>query len=60
MLFLRHVLGSIFIVCCLTTLTDGATLANDEALKSIGKTLGKTGWDFGIDPCSQRHGWLLC
>ncbi|KAB1670719.1 hypothetical protein ERO13_D11G304106v2 [Gossypium hirsutum] len=26
MLFLRHVLGSIFIVCCLTTLTDGATM----------------------------------
>ncbi|MFQ6635516.1 hypothetical protein Gotur_032885 [Gossypium turneri] len=61
MLFLRHVLGSIFIVCCLTTLTNGATLANDEveALKWIGKTLGKTGWNFDSDPCSQRHSWFL-
>ncbi|MBA0591270.1 hypothetical protein Gorai_019949 [Gossypium raimondii] len=60
MLFLRHVLGSIFIVCCLTTLTNGATLANDEveALKWIGKTLGKTGWNFDSDPCSQRHSWV--
>ncbi|PPS02465.1 hypothetical protein GOBAR_AA18206 [Gossypium barbadense] len=60
MLFLRLVLGSIFIVCCLTTVTNGATLAKDEveALKSIGKTLGKAGWDFGFDPCSQRHGWV--
>ncbi|KAA3472311.1 putative leucine-rich repeat receptor-like serine/threonine-protein kinase [Gossypium australe] len=62
MLFLRLVLGSIFIfiVCCLTTLTNGATLSNDEveALKSIGKILKKTGWNFSIDPCSQHHSWV--
>ncbi|TYJ12041.1 hypothetical protein E1A91_A11G321000v1 [Gossypium mustelinum] len=60
MLFLRLVLGSIFIVCCLTTLTNGATLAKDEveALKRIGKTLGKNGWNFGSDPCSQHDSWV--
>ncbi|KAG8502397.1 hypothetical protein CXB51_000455 [Gossypium anomalum] len=50
------VFASIFSACCLATSTLGATLAKDEveALKSIGKTLGKTNWNFNIDPCSSR------
>ncbi|MBA0549862.1 hypothetical protein Golob_020869 [Gossypium lobatum] len=50
------VFASIFSAGCLATSTSGATLAKDEveALKSIGKTLGKTNWNFSIDPCSSR------
>ncbi|TYG96411.1 hypothetical protein ES288_A11G348300v1 [Gossypium darwinii] len=29
-----------------------------EALKRIGKTLGKNGWNFGSDPCSQHDSWV--
>ncbi|OMO92549.1 hypothetical protein COLO4_17485 [Corchorus olitorius] len=53
MLFARRlVLDSIFIACFLTSLTSGATLARDE-----GKTLGKTNWNFNIDPCSKDNSW---
>ncbi|KAA3472312.1 putative leucine-rich repeat receptor-like serine/threonine-protein kinase [Gossypium australe] len=56
----RLLFASVFIVCCLTTLTNGATLPNDEveALKSIGKILRKTNWNFDIDPCSRGNSWL--
>ncbi|MFQ6664111.1 hypothetical protein Gotur_031326 [Gossypium turneri] len=49
------VFASIFSACCLATSTFGATLAIDEveALKSIGRTLGKTNWNFSVDPCSS-------
>ncbi|KAL1075168.1 hypothetical protein V6Z11_D11G341700 [Gossypium hirsutum] len=52
--------STLFIVCCLTTLTNGATLPNDEvdALRSTGKILGKTNWNFDIDPCSRGNSWL--
>ncbi|KAJ7981876.1 LRR receptor-like kinase [Quillaja saponaria] len=29
-----------------------------QALKDIAKTLGKTNWDFNIDPCSNQHPWV--
>ncbi|KAK7313165.1 hypothetical protein VNO77_37642 [Canavalia gladiata] len=37
----------------------GATLSDDEvqALKDIGKTLGKKDWDFSVDPCSGKRNW---
>ncbi|KAA3472306.1 putative leucine-rich repeat receptor-like serine/threonine-protein kinase [Gossypium australe] len=59
MLFLRLVFGSLFIVCCLTTLTNEAALPNAEveALESIGKTLGKANWNF-IETCIQGNGRL--
>ncbi|AET02908.1 transmembrane protein, putative [Medicago truncatula] len=40
--------------------TLGATLQEDEveALKDIGKTLGKKDWDFSVDPCSGRNNWI--
>ncbi|TYI58234.1 hypothetical protein E1A91_D11G341100v1 [Gossypium mustelinum] len=55
----RLLFASVFIVCCLTTLTNGATLPNDEveALRSIGKILRKTNWNFDIDPCSRGNSW---
>ncbi|KAK8504734.1 hypothetical protein V6N13_009897 [Hibiscus sabdariffa] len=54
----RLVSASIFIVCCLTTFADAATLETNEvdALRSIGSTLGKD-WDFRVDPCSRTSGW---
>ncbi|KAB1670776.1 hypothetical protein [Gossypium barbadense] len=59
MLFLRLVFGSIFIVCCLTTLSNEASLPNAEveALESIGRTLGKTNWNFN-ETCIQGNGRL--
>ncbi|XP_010246509.1 PREDICTED: probable leucine-rich repeat receptor-like serine/threonine-protein kinase At3g14840 [Nelumbo nucifera] len=44
---------------CLLTLASGATLVKDEvnALRQIAKTLGKTNWDFSVDPCSGLSGW---
>ncbi|GMI79500.1 LysM RLK1-interacting kinase 1 [Hibiscus trionum] len=60
MLFHRLVSAPIFIVCCLTTIADGATLEGDEveALRSIGRALGKNDWNFDdVDPCSGAMGW---
>lgn len=28
-----------------------------EALKEIGRSLGKRDWDFSVDPCSGERGW---
>ncbi|KAK8504731.1 hypothetical protein V6N12_046980 [Hibiscus sabdariffa] len=55
----RLLSAAIFIVCCLTTFANAATLGSDEvdALRSIGRTLGKD-WDFSVDPCSGTSGWL--
>ncbi|KAE8726393.1 putative Leucine-rich repeat transmembrane protein kinase [Hibiscus syriacus] len=61
MLFHRLVFASIFIVCSLTRFANGATLGRDEveALRSIGRTLVKTDWNFDdIDPCSGARGWI--
>ncbi|MFQ6667952.1 hypothetical protein Gotur_033796 [Gossypium turneri] len=56
----RLLFASVFIVCCLTTLTNGATLPNDEveALRSIGKILGAD-WNSIIDPCGRDNSWTL-
>ncbi|KAK7244116.1 hypothetical protein RIF29_38934 [Crotalaria pallida] len=37
----------------------GATLPGEEveAMKDIGKTLGKKDWDFSVDPCSGQRNW---
>ncbi|KAJ4726505.1 putative Kinase [Melia azedarach] len=48
---------------CFTTatLTFAATLPENElqALKDIAKTLGKTDWNFSVDPCSGQSGWNI-
>ncbi|KAH7854222.1 hypothetical protein Vadar_011482 [Vaccinium darrowii] len=52
----------IFVFVCVTSITSGsgAILPPDEveALKEIGKKLGKTYWNFsvGVDPCSGENG----
>nr|XP_027126994.1 probable leucine-rich repeat receptor-like serine/threonine-protein kinase At3g14840 isoform X1 [Coffea arabica] len=40
-------------------LASGATLVPDEVdvLREIAKTLGKTDWNFGVDPCSGESNW---
>ncbi|GKV45304.1 hypothetical protein SLEP1_g52409 [Rubroshorea leprosula] len=37
--------------------SPGPTLPVVRALREIAKTLGKTDWDFRIDPCSGQSGW---
>ncbi|KAH7844985.1 hypothetical protein Vadar_033893 [Vaccinium darrowii] len=63
MIFPRSFSLVIGIFICFTTFAYGATLPPDEveALKEIGKTLGKTDWNFsmGADPCSgEAGGWI--
>ncbi|XP_077226859.1 leucine-rich repeat (LRR) family protein isoform X2 [Tasmannia lanceolata] len=39
---------------------SGATLVPNEVetLRQIGKTIGKTNWDFTVEPCSGESGWI--
>ncbi|KAG4123029.1 hypothetical protein ERO13_D11G304500v2 [Gossypium hirsutum] len=55
----RLLFASIFIVYCLTTLTNGATLPDYEvkALHLISSILGAD-WNSIIDPCSRDNSWL--
>ncbi|XP_021894970.1 probable leucine-rich repeat receptor-like serine/threonine-protein kinase At3g14840 [Carica papaya] len=45
---------------CFFDFVSAATLAEDEvqALKDIARTMGKTDWDFRVDPCSGEAGWV--
>ncbi|KAB2006266.1 hypothetical protein ES319_D11G332400v1 [Gossypium barbadense] len=56
----RLLFASIFIVYCLTTLTNGATLPDYEvkALHLISSILGAD-WNSIIDPCSRDNSWTL-
>ena len=29
-----------------------------QSLRDIAKTLGKTNWNFSVDPCSGQYGWV--
>ncbi|TQD76980.1 hypothetical protein C1H46_037480 [Malus baccata] len=68
--FVKQIMMNIFLprllllhsllVVCFATFAFGATrLPQDEvqALTDIAKTLGKTGWDFSVDPCSGQLPW---
>ncbi|GKV45296.1 hypothetical protein SLEP1_g52401 [Rubroshorea leprosula] len=59
MLFPRLLLGPL-IVFFLANFVFASVLPDDElrALREIAKTLGKTNWDFSIDPCSGESGWV--
>ncbi|GLU15103.1 hypothetical protein SLE2022_316280 [Rubroshorea leprosula] len=59
MLFPRLLLASL-IVFFLATFVFASSLPDDElrALREIAKTLGKTDWNFSIDPCSGESGWV--
>ncbi|GLU18028.1 hypothetical protein SLE2022_343510 [Rubroshorea leprosula] len=60
MLFRRLLLAS-FITFFLANFAFTATLPDTElkALRDIAKTLGKTDWNFSVDPCSGESGWVL-
>ncbi|KAM4092765.1 hypothetical protein ACB094_06G065400 [Castanea mollissima] len=60
MFFIRLLLTSA-VTFCFTSFVFGATvLVDDEkqALRDIAKTLGKTDWNFSVDPCSAQSGWV--
>ncbi|KAF6173364.1 hypothetical protein GIB67_027059, partial [Kingdonia uniflora] len=44
----------------LLSTATGATLAPDEVktLEEIANSLGKTNWNFSVDPCSGEQGWI--
>uniref|UniRef100_A0A5B6ZHZ7 non-specific serine/threonine protein kinase n=1 Tax=Davidia involucrata TaxID=16924 RepID=A0A5B6ZHZ7_DAVIN len=54
-MFSTRVLASVLLIC-FVAFASGATLPRDEveALKQIGKTLGKTDWNSSEDPCSRQ------
>ncbi|XP_038689995.1 probable leucine-rich repeat receptor-like serine/threonine-protein kinase At3g14840 [Tripterygium wilfordii] len=59
-MFLHQLRLASLIVLCFTTFTSGAArLPNDEvqALRDLAKTLGKTNWNFSVDPCGKEGGW---
>ncbi|KAM3744591.1 hypothetical protein ACB098_06G064600 [Castanea mollissima] len=60
MSFIRLLLASA-VTFCFTSFVFGATvLVDDEkhALHVIAKTLGKTDWNFNVDPCDPKSGWV--
>ncbi|XP_075669451.1 putative leucine-rich repeat receptor-like serine/threonine-protein kinase At3g14840 isoform X3 [Castanea sativa] len=60
MFFIRLLLDSA-VTFCFTSFVFGATvLVDDEiqALRDIAKTLGKTDWNFSVDPCTPQSGWV--
>ncbi|CAK9151743.1 unnamed protein product [Ilex paraguariensis] len=59
-MFFSRPLSSVTLFICLVTFASGATLVPSEveALKQIAKTLGKTNWNFSVDPCSGQSGWV--
>ncbi|XP_009334010.3 probable leucine-rich repeat receptor-like serine/threonine-protein kinase At3g14840 isoform X2 [Pyrus x bretschneideri] len=59
MFFPRLLLHSLLVVCFAALAFGAARLPQDEvqALADIAKTLGKTDWDFSVDPCSGQLPW---
>ncbi|XP_062168919.1 probable leucine-rich repeat receptor-like serine/threonine-protein kinase At3g14840 [Alnus glutinosa] len=58
--FARFLLASTLIFYFATFASGAAVLPNDEVegLREIAKRLGKTDWDFSVDPCSGQSGWV--
>ncbi|KAL3733923.1 hypothetical protein ACJRO7_023299 [Eucalyptus globulus] len=49
-----------FVLLCAINLAGAATFLPDDevdALREIAKTLGKTNWDFNVNPCNTIGGW---
>ncbi|KAJ9671358.1 hypothetical protein PVL29_025179 [Vitis rotundifolia] len=59
-MFIEIFFASLVAFTCFPTSTHGATLIPNEVetLQEIAKTLGKTDWNFGVDPCSGESGWV--
>ncbi|KAK3008788.1 hypothetical protein RJ639_014532 [Escallonia herrerae] len=59
-MFFSKLQGLVTALVCLATLASAATLLPDDevrALQQIAKTLGKTDWNFSVDPCSGQSKW---
>ncbi|KAI8008176.1 putative LRR receptor-like serine/threonine-protein kinase [Camellia lanceoleosa] len=55
-----RLLASLTVIILLAAFASEATrlpLSEVEALKEIGKSLGKNDWNFSVDPCSGESGW---
>ncbi|KAI8008184.1 putative leucine-rich repeat receptor-like serine/threonine-protein kinase [Camellia lanceoleosa] len=54
-----RLLASLTVIILLAAFASEATLPlpEVEALKEIGKSLGKNDWNFSVDPCSGESGW---
>ncbi|CAL5403101.1 unnamed protein product [Camellia sinensis] len=55
-----RLLASLTVIILLAAFASEATrlpLSEVEALKEIGKLLGKNDWNFSVDPCSGELGW---
>ncbi|GMP66090.1 hypothetical protein CsSME_00026587 [Camellia sinensis var. sinensis] len=54
-----RLLASLIVIILLAAFASDATLplSEVEALKEIGKSLGKNDWNFSVDPCSGESGW---
>ncbi|CAL5405975.1 unnamed protein product [Camellia sinensis] len=55
-----RLLASLTVIILLAAFASEATrlpLSEVEALKEIGKSLGKNDWNFSVDPCSGELGW---
>ncbi|KAI6687146.1 hypothetical protein NL676_023974 [Syzygium grande] len=56
----RSLFSGFFVLLCATNLAAAAPLLpGDEAdaLEEIAAKLGKTNWNFDVDPCSKEGGW---
>ncbi|XP_048129590.1 probable leucine-rich repeat receptor-like serine/threonine-protein kinase At3g14840 [Rhodamnia argentea] len=51
--------GLVILLCTVNSAAAATLLPDDEvaALREIGETLGKSGWDFSADPCGVEGGW---
>ncbi|CAL5403112.1 unnamed protein product [Camellia sinensis] len=54
-----RLLASLTVIILLAAVASEFTLplSEVEALKEIGKSLGKNDWNFSVDPCSGESGW---
>ncbi|XP_059443366.1 probable leucine-rich repeat receptor-like serine/threonine-protein kinase At3g14840 isoform X3 [Corylus avellana] len=59
-LLVPFLLASTLFFCFATFVFGAAVLPDDEveALRGIAKSLGKTDWNFSVDPCSGDSGWF--
>ncbi|XP_060668625.1 probable leucine-rich repeat receptor-like serine/threonine-protein kinase At3g14840 isoform X2 [Ziziphus jujuba] len=57
----RLLLGSLLIFCLSKFASAAAQLPQTEVkvLQEVAKKLGKTNWNFSVDPCSGEYGWFV-
>uniref|UniRef100_A0A5B7BQE0 non-specific serine/threonine protein kinase n=1 Tax=Davidia involucrata TaxID=16924 RepID=A0A5B7BQE0_DAVIN len=61
-MFFPRLLTLVLLLICFATCASAATSlppGEVEALQQIANTLGKTDWNFSVDPCSGQAGWNI-